>query len=197
MIYPHRQHLRDHGQMNNMRRLISTLVLAIALGGCVTYSEADSYVNDVRGEVHRSAEKGPIQVTLIGNPFGGSGAKLEGIVLAAMQRHLDWLDEKIVIVPARTAGDRILFVIDPVAVRHTRDICDDTAGVPFERDATTMRIGAIYCTNKVASEVWARLDRPVTADDAELAKAIDGLSWRVIPWTTMDQLDYPPVGSDS
>ena len=183
--------------MTNLGRILSTLVLAMVLGGCVTYYEADGYVNDVRGALHRSAEKGPVQVTLIGNPFASSGAKLEGMVLAAMQRHLDWLGAEIVIVPAGAAGDRILFVIDPIPVRHTRDICDDTPGVPIEREAATMRIGAIYCTNKVVSEVWARLDRPASAGDAKLAEAINGLAWRVIPWVTRDQQDYPPLGSDS
>ena len=180
-----------------MGRLIATLVLAMALGGCVTYSEADSYVNDARAALHRSAENGSVQVTLIGNPFAGSGAKLEDMVLAAMQRHLDWLDAKIVIVPAGAAGDRILFVIDPIPVRHSRDICDNTPGVTFERAATIMRIGAIYCTDMVVSEVWARLDRPGSADDAILAEAINGLGWRVIPWTTRDQQEYPPMQSVS
>jgi|GEM_PF-1129157 hypothetical protein len=183
--------------MASVGRIIATLGLAMALGGCVTYSEADSYVNDVRGALHRSAENGPVQVTLIGNPFTGSGAKLAGMVRGAMDHHLDWLQANVIIVPAGAAGDRILFVIDPLPVRHTRDICDDATGVPFERDATVMRIGAIYCTEKVVSEVWARLDRPASAGDPVLAEAIDGLAWRVIPWVTKDQLEMLRDASDS
>ncbi len=169
----------------------------MALGGCVIYSEADSYLNDARGALRRSAQDKPVQVTLIGNPFALAGTKLEDMVLAVMQRHLDWLDAKIVMVPAGAMGDRILFVVDPIPVRHTRDICGDAPGVPFERESATMRIGAIYCTDKVISEVWARLDRPASAGDAILAEAIDGLGWRVIPWTTKDQQEMPRHASDS
>ena len=60
-----------------------------------------------------------------------------------------------------------------------------------------MRIGAVYCADRVVSEVWARLDRPGSAGDAVLAEVIDGLAWRVIPWVTKDQEEKRRTEVDS
>jgi hypothetical protein len=122
---------------------------------------------------------------------------LEGLAAAALERHMDWLKAEFYIAAAGAPGDKILFVIDPVRVRHTRDICADPASVPFERLGAIMRIGAVYCADRVISEVWASLDRPASADDAVLAEVIDGLAWRVIPWVTKDQEEKRRTEVDS
>jgi predicted small secreted protein len=178
-------------------RIFALVILALLLGGCVTYSGVDSSVNDVRQALRRSVADGRMPVAVIGNPFAGASAKLEGLAAAALERHMDWLKAEFYIAAAGAPGDKILFVIDPVRVRHTRDICADPASVPFERLGAIMRIGAVYCADRVISEVWASLDRPASADDAVLAEVIDGLAWRVIPWVTKDQEEKRRTEVDS
>jgi len=116
---------------------------------------------------------------------------------AALERHYGWLKAKFFIVTAAAAGNMIIFVIDPIKVLHTRDICADPAGVRFDRSGAKMRIGAIYCSDSTVSEVWASLDRPGSAADDLLAEVIYGLTWRVIPWTTKDQQQTWRTGSGS
>jgi hypothetical protein len=96
-------------------------------------------------------------IAVIGNPFSGSDSKLEGMATAAFERHYRWLKAKFHVVPAKTAVDKILFVFDPIGVLHSREICADPAGVTFDRSGPKMRIGAIYCSGSLVSEVWANL----------------------------------------
>jgi len=162
-----------------MGQIYSLIILVLALGGCVTYAGGRSY--DALENFRTSAGNGPVPVSVIGNPFAGGTAKLEGMAAEALKRYYAWVQPGFPVVPAGTPGDKFIFVIDPAKNLSSRDICANPAAAKFDRSGAEMRIGAIFCSGTTASDIWASVDRPGSVDDAGLAQVIDGLSARLIP----------------
>ena len=158
------------------------LLAALLLSGCVTYSGGGGYADKVGNYLNYSTKSGRMAVVVVGDPVPGGAGKIESMIVRALDANFATLKSDFVPTPVTVpAPDKFLFAFDPEFTTFSSEICRNPAAVKTDHQGPRMRIGAIYCSDRAISQVWARLDRVRSADDPVLAEVIDGLASRLVP----------------
>jgi hypothetical protein len=164
-----------------MARLMIT-ALVLALTGCVTYSGGGGNAETVGSYFNYATKSGRLAVMVLGDPLPGSRAKIERLMIGALDANFSSLKTTFVATPVMApAADKKLFAFDTAFTTFDSELCRAPAQAKSSHQGPKMRVGVIFCSDRAVSRVWAGLDWIASVDDPRLAEVIDGLAFRLVP----------------
>lgn len=163
--------------------------------GCAYYGKTEAVVahyhrNGIEQTFAYGARDGTFPAVIVGNPFGGDKAQLDGAVADAMTAVHRGPPTRFV--PTLATGTlpsiRIVMLFDPPVAANGSVACGDVRALPSAPTGERMRVLAALCSGSDAmSDAVASAPAATSADDPRLKQTVAALMRDIIPYQSPDQ----------